>query len=236
MSFPVGGARDNLMSQAQLTPIVESLESIAAKKELRVRSAYQIFVTEKLQENKKGKGGDCKSFKEAGNLWKTMTAKQKEPYMKTHADDQAKANAVKKEWGKTFDKHWNDLEKHLEAEEELCTERIKKRVTERKEKATLAKKMKQDKKKHLAGSKKRRAPLRASSFPGSAPARTSSGAEIARLSKGLDTDVWEVRESTRNVGFFYYFNKRTRQSMADRPKNARGAPAAKSTAKRSRTQ
>jgi len=206
-----------------LAPIVESLEGIAAKKELRPKSAWLFFLADKMAAVKKGAGGDCKTFKACGALWKTMTAKQKEPFTKMHDDEKAKSNAVKKDFSKTFDKHWADLEKHLEAEDDLTQARIKRRAEDKKGQQAMTKKLRAEKKKKMAR-KTKRAPLRASAVARTGAVRSSSTSEIAKLSRGLDMDVWEVRESTRSMGFFYYFNKRTRQSTADRPKNSRSAP------------
>jgi len=221
----------------KLTPIVESLEGIAAKKELRPKSAYQLFCKEKFAAAKANKTGGAKSFKDIGALWKTMSAKQKEPYEKMHKDAIAKASAVKKEWGQAFDKHWATLEKHLEAEEKLHGEKMKKRDADRKDKALQKKRVKTEKKKQLSLEKKRRASFkRGVTAPRASRAVSgvSSAARIKELSRGLDTSVWEVRESTSRPGFFYYLNKRTRESTADRPKASRQPDGAGPPAQRQR--
>jgi len=230
MALPVG-AGDNLMSKEQLAPIVESLENIAAKKELRTpKSAYQCFMTEKLQAGRLGKSGGCKSFKEAAVLWKSLSEKQKEPFVKLHSDAKAKSAAVKKEWGDAFDKHWDDLEKHLEAEELVKEESIKRRLSTQKAKAVAAKKFRADSLKKKQKGMRRVVPSGKASTParpagrqrlGSAPA--SSASIIADKMRGLDTSVWEVRESTNRPGFFYYLNKKTHQTFAERPKSTRSA-------------
>lgn len=209
-----------------IAPIVENLESIAANKALRPRSAYQFFVEEKLKLGKENKPDGCKSFKDAGALWKTLTAKQKEPYVKMNKDSVAAAEAVKKEWGKTFDKHWADIEKHLEAEDKSRAEKAKNRAAQQKEQAAQAKKQKTERKKHLIADKKRRAAARTGrTIPRARSAHTSSAVRCAELSRGLDTSLWEVRESTSRPGFFYYLNKKTRETTAERPKSSRsGAP------------
>jgi len=223
MALPVGGASDNLMSKEQLAPIVESLESIASRQELRKpRTAYQVFMKEKLSAGKLSKSGGCKSFKEGAEMWKALTPKQKEPYEKINKDAKAKSEAVKKEWGDAFDKHWEDLEKHLEAEQKIKNESMERRVAAKKEKAVAAKRMKSDRNKaavRRGAAKPARTVQR--QRPGSAPA--SSASIIAEKMRGLDASVWEVRESTNRPGFFYYLNKKTQQTFAERPKNSRSA-------------
>jgi len=214
------------MSTLDLNPIVESLTNIAQKKELKPKSAYQIFMEEKLA--KKGeKGGECKNFKEVSALWKGMTAAQKEPYNKKHNDLVKKAEAAKKEFSSAFDKNWAAFEKHLEATAEEKKQLAEKNKAAKKAKAAATKASRGRKK---AGVKKSiikrtttaRTPARSGSAPVSRTnASSRSSNEIASLQRGLDLDEWEVRESTRNVGFFYYYNKKTKQSTAERPKTRR---------------
>lgn len=223
----------DLIPKDKLAPIVESLESIAAKKELRPRTAYMIFVKEKMQAGKGTKGSCCAKVAEYAAQWKTLSAKQKEPYLKMHKDEVAKADAIKKEFGQTFDKHWKDLEKHLEAEEKIKEEKKLQKVATEKAKTAEAKKTRLMRKKHAQVEKKKRAAVRQRAIvqaPSATPrmgravaGRTSSASRIAELSRGLDTSTWEVRESTSRPGFFYYLNKKTRQSTAERPKNTRAA-------------
>lgn len=213
----------DMLSKDKLETISRTLEGLAGKKELRPRSAYLCFTKEKCGKDVKGRI----SIKEAGTLWKTMSAKQKEPYVKMHNDAVAKADAVKKEFSQTFDKHWAALEKHLDAEAKMKEERVKRNTAEKKAKDRLAKKTRLERKKHMRAQKMRagvrRAPTRAAPRATSAP--RSSAARIAELSRGLDTSIWEVRESTTRPGFFYYLNKRTRESTADRPRVSAKRPA-----------
>jgi len=229
----------DLIPKDKLAPIVESLEGIAAKKELRPRTAYQIFVKEKLQKANKAGGGRA-NFGEAAAQWKALSAKQKEPYLKMNKDEVAKSDAIKKEFGQTFEKHWKDLEKHLEAEEKIKEEKMTHKKAAEKAKVAEAKKTRLMRKKHAQVEKKKRAAVKQRSatlvsasrslvqaptprMGRAAAGRTSSTSRIAELSRGLETSSWEVRESTSRPGFFYYLNKKTRQSTAERPKNSRAA-------------
>lgn len=216
-----------LLTHDGMETIARALEGVARKKELvTARSAYAIFMKESMSKDNKNR---CKSIKEAGALWKTMSAKQKEPYAKQFNDQKVAADAVKKEWGQTFEKHWSALEKHLEAEEQVAKDNSKRKYRNLVESKKMEKKVKADRKKHLAAEKKRRAAMRQGRVARVESSRKSSATRIAELSRGLDTSLWEVRESTSRPGFFYYLNKRTRQSSAERP-SSRGARAGKGQA------
>lgn len=210
---------DDLMTKEQMAPIMQSLESLAAKKELRkIPSAYQFFLTEKL---KKGQPDGLKGFGAVSALWKTLPPKQKEAYEKMNKNAKTKKAAAEKEWEKEFTKHWDKLEKHLEAEEGEKQEKIAKRKVEQKTKKLEAKNKSASRKKQLAAEKRKRALTRGrvASIPvADRPAsRVASTTRIKQLAEGLDTSIWEVRESTTRPGFFYYLNKITRNSSAERP-------------------
>jgi len=217
LAMAMSGAREQLLTREQLTPIIDTLESTAGKKELRPRSAYNHFMKEKLAAGKAGAAGGCKGWSDVGALWKSMSDKQKQPYFKMNADDKQKADVVKKEWSTQFDKHWADIEMHMEAEDNIKKDRILKRIEDKKLKAATKKKMSSERKKQKMSEKKHRITrnVRTVRTPASGT-RTSD--TIASLTRGLDTSRWEVRESTNKPGFLYYLNKQTRQSQAERPK------------------
>jgi hypothetical protein len=213
----MSGVREQLLTREQLTPIIDTLQGTAGKKELRVASAYNHFMKEKLAAGKAGTAGGCKGWTEVGALWKSMSDKQKQPYLKMSADDKQKAEVVKKEWSSQFDKHWAAIEAHMEAEENIKKERIQKGIEDKKLKAATKKKMSAERKKQKMSEKKQRIArsVRTTRTPASG---RGSADTIASLTRGLDTTLWEVRESTNKPGFLYYLNKKTRQSQAERPK------------------
>lgn len=206
-----------------MEPIIGSLSGIAAKPELRPKSAYMRFVAEKMQLGKTSKAGGCKTIKEAAGLWKTMEAKQKEPYLKMAKADKAKADSAKKEFGDAFDTHWDAIEKIFDEEAGHKKEKIRKHAAEKKANAVKVKTEKATRKKQLMAERKRRAAtMRGAPAVARTPARAAkpvgnSADHIAKLKRGLDTSVWEVVESRSKPGFFYYRNLITNQSVGERP-------------------
>lgn len=241
-----------MLSDEKLASIHSALEGLAAKKELRARSAYNIYCAEKAGKSQAGAaaGGKGKSLKDAAAAWKAMTTKQKEPYTKKANEEKATKAAAVKAFNDKFSQHFDSIQKHLAAEAEIKTEMKEKKVAEFKASRKAARGVAAKQKAARAADRKNRAekaaqrakrhlPTRAppgARPAGRPPARTSqvampqpSAAETreirnSEMMRGLDPITWEVRESTTRPGFFYWFNKMTKQALPSKPPSDTSAP------------
>jgi len=232
--------QNKMRAAEKLQPTIKKLQDIAGKKEFRVKSAYQLFVEDKMKVMKATKATKQlgSMMKEIAALWKDVPAKEKEKYEKMQQREKAKQTDVNKEWDKAFDASWGDIEQYLDAEEANQEELKQIKKDSRKADKEKAKKKKVElkaarvAKKHATRVKRSTRTVRAKHLKTKRPAPTkkvsnaSSESNIAKMQSmmvGLPKH-WNVRESTSRPGFFYYVNEITNQSTSQRPVAAGAAP------------
>lgn len=242
---------------SDLDSIIYELQCVSERK-FKPRSAFTFFVKDAMQAS--AGEGRCKTMAEAGARWSALGAAQKHPYEQKASEEKAKAATIQKEYQVLWAKHLDKLVMHVDAKDnQMKKERnaymVAKKAEKQEERAlkaegraqkeASAKKKREDR---IAAERRKAAAARRVTRPpakgaqasirnyakDNAPGRRTT---VESLSVGLDPE-WEVRESRKSPGFYYYFNTLTGTSQSERPQSrpAKRKGAAKVVAGKSRRQ